>query len=473
MDGLVNYGLVDPNLTNALSAGYRGAEQNRLKMQAEARTAQIDQMKLEDLKRNREIMLKLQSDLVAAGHDPDLNKVFDALIATGDPNHVARGIEGKQHLKEQQAFAALMGGAGTPASAAAPAAAPAAVPMTAPVAAPMAAPAPAPAPAPAVAAPTVNALTAPSMRDPAAAAATRKRIDDLMAFAAANPGMASMAMQQARILQDQLELQSRNAPTKPAALAELEAYMNMTPEQKAAFEKLNKIKSPGTGAAAQTPPVAVVDPDTGTVVYVDRAEAVRRRLTPATSMEGVSPKEIQKREANFPQATLALKGFETKADLFIRDLKALRDDPGLEQITGVIYGRTPSVSPKGRRAQALYNKVTAKGGFQALQDLREASKTGGALGNISNQEGKQLTASFAAIDRTQEAQDLQNEIDQVIDDIEGSKTRMREAYDSTYAYRQDRGKAGGDEATPPSKPAAAKPITKKTKSGVAYTVEED
>jgi hypothetical protein len=84
------------------------------------------------------------------------------------------------------------------------------------------------------------------VRDAAAAAATQKQIDDLMAFAGANPGMASMAMQQARILQDRLELQSRNAPAKPAALAELDAYMNMTPEQKIAFERLQKIKAPGT-----------------------------------------------------------------------------------------------------------------------------------------------------------------------------------------------------------------------------------
>jgi hypothetical protein len=281
MDGLVNYGLVDPNLSNALSAGYRGAEQNRLKMQADTRAGQIDQMKLDDLKRNRELMLKLQSDLAAAGHDPDLNKVFDALIATGNPDYVTQGIAGKQHLKEQQAYAALIGGAGTAANA--PMAAPADAPMTAP-AAPMAAAPAAPiaaapaapiaaAPAaPIAAAPTnalvsppaaapvspsaptgINALVRPAMRDAAAAAATQKRIDDLMAFAGANPSMASIVMQQARILQDQLGLQSRNAPAKPAALEELDAYMNMTPAQKVAFERLQKIKAPGTNVNVAAP----------------------------------------------------------------------------------------------------------------------------------------------------------------------------------------------------------------------------
>lgn len=268
MDGLINYGLVDPSLTNALSAGYRGAEQNRLKTQADTRAAQVSQMNLEDLKRNRETMLKLQSDLVAAGHDPDLNKVFDALIATGDPNHVTQGIAGKQHLREQQAYAELIGGAGTPAGA--PMAAPADAPMVAPVGAPMVAPAGAPMPPntlapPAAAAPVrgVNTMAAPPaappiapVRDAAAAAATKKRIDDLMAFAATNPGMAPMAMQQAKILQDQLELQSRNAPATPATpalLQEFYAFNRMTPaEQKAFMAFKDASKPPGQSVNVQT-----------------------------------------------------------------------------------------------------------------------------------------------------------------------------------------------------------------------------
>ena len=164
-------------------------------------------------------------------------------------------------------------------------------------------------------------------------------------------------------------------------------------------------------------------------------------------MEGLPPKEIQKREATYPQATLSVKAFETKSDSFVKDLEKLRDDPGLENITGPVFGRTPSVTREGSRAQALYDKIVAKGGFQALQDMRDASKTGGALGNVSNQEGKQLQASVAALDRRQNAEDVRAAIDQLIEDIQGSKSRMREAYDSTYEYRQGRGDAA------PSKPA--------------------
>jgi hypothetical protein len=153
-------------------------------------------------------------------------------------------------------------------------------------------------------------------------------------------------------------------------------------------------------------------------------------------LEGISPKDLQKREAAFPQATSVIKGFEAKSDSFVQDLKQLRDHPGLSQITGVIAGRAPALTAEGRAAQALYDKVVAKGGFQALQELRDASKTGGALGNVSNQEGKQLTASFSAIDRRQDAPDVKAALDRAIGDVEGAKTRMREAYDMTYDYKR-------------------------------------
>jgi len=160
----------------------------------------------------------------------------------------------------------------------------------------------------------------------------------------------------------------------------------------------------------------------------------------AQSEQLLTPKEKQKREAAYPQATSAINSFESKADSFVKDIEKLRDSPGLSEITGFAAGRLPGLTANGRAAQALYDKIVAKGGFQALQDLRDASKTGGALGNVSNQEGKQLTASFAAIDRRQDAKDVKAALDQAIGDIQGSKTRLKEAYDLTYSYKAEQPK---------------------------------
>ena len=176
-------------------------------------------------------------------------------------------------------------------------------------------------------------------------------------------------------------------------------------------------------------------------------------LKEAASAELLTPKEKQKRESAYPQATSAISSFETKADSFVKDIEKLRDSPGLSEITGIAAGRLPGITANGRAAQALYDKIVAKGGFQALQDLRDASKTGGALGNVSNQEGKQLTASFAAIDRRQDAKDVRAALDQAIGDIQGSKTRLKEAYDLTYLYKAEqptKSSTGGNSVTAPN-----------------------
>ena len=165
----------------------------------------------------------------------------------------------------------------------------------------------------------------------------------------------------------------------------------------------------------------------------------------------LSPKEVQVREAKFPQATSALKSFESSSDNLVKDMIRLRDHPGLSSITGVLYGRTPSLTKEGREAQALYDKILARGGFQELQNMRNASPTGGALGNVSNQEGTQLRQAFGALDRTQEASSVQNELDRLVENVKGSTNRVRDTYNMTYDYK---GLGGDTSPTPPPAPGA-------------------
>jgi hypothetical protein len=157
----------------------------------------------------------------------------------------------------------------------------------------------------------------------------------------------------------------------------------------------------------------------------------------------LAPKELQAREAKFPMATQAVKTVEAKSDKLVADIETLKNHPGLDSITGTVYGRTPSVTSEGRAAQALYDSIVARGGFQELAAMRAASPTGGALGNVSNQEGQQLKDAFGTLNRTQDASSLRTQLGRVADDIRGAKQRVREAYDMTYDY-----KASAPSATP-------------------------
>lgn len=249
-----------------------------------------------------------------------------------------------------------------------------------------------------------------------------------------------------------------SAETKARAKAEEQKLLAMKPEQRVTYlsqqgatagDIVSKQNNANTVAATIRGQNLVNARENERIALAKEEAKIRRE-----GLEGIAPKELQKREAALPAATASIKGFEANSDSFIADLKKLRDHPGLSEITGFAAGRLPGITEEGRAAQALYDKIVAKGGFKALQDLRDASKTGGALGNISNQEGKQLTASFAAIQRTQDAKDVQASIDQAIGDIEGAKTRMREAYDSTYAYKNRKNAAsdGVDTSNPLLKP---------------------
>ena len=71
----------------------------------------------------------------------------------------------------------------------------------------------------------------------------------------------------------------------------------------------------GRAPAAPRPeaaPVAVVDPVTKKQIYVTREKSFG--MTPASAMESLAPKELQAREAKYPQATLAVETIESSSD---------------------------------------------------------------------------------------------------------------------------------------------------------------
>lgn len=212
-------------------------------------------------------------------------------------------------------------------------------------------------------------------------------------------------------------------------------------------------------------PVAVVDPTTNKTVYVSREEALAKRMTPAAAVEGLTSKERQNREAKYPQATAAVKTFESTTDTLVKDLQRLASHPGLDSITGFAAGRLPGITPAGREAEALFDKIVARGGFQELMNMRNQSPTGGALGNVSNEEGRRLQAAFAALDRRQDAPSVRKAVADAIEQLQGAKARVRDAYDMTYEYRQGGGAAPAAGALSPAEQAELEQLRKRFGKG--------
>ena len=458
--------LVNPNIAMSFRAPEM-PQQNALadyaavqQIQSNRRQGEVADRQLEKMKRDETSLNTMMSAITAKGGPSDPMEAAQAMIKSGIPHFMDAGFKLQTAARQRAEDMTAMGlsPAAAPAGGAAPAAAAPTGLASEPypgyyesigMAAPTNALAPTAAPVNAMvsntAVPSVNAMAPDTNKEAQIKAAKLKMLSPTAGVRDAG----------------KLELEKLTSEAPDAALmrqlgypitqAGYQAYRDaqrqermLNPQEEAQRIRIANASRAPAQPRAEQPPVAVVDPVSGKPVLVSREEALKGRMTPASAQESLSPKEIQKREAVLPQATAAIKGFETKSDNFVADLQKLRDHPGLDQITGLVAGRVPAITAAGRAAQALYDKVVAKGGFQALQDMRDASKTGGALGNVSNQEGKQLTASFAAINRVQDAADVRASIDEAVSNIQGAKTRMREAYDSTYSYKS----GGGGGAAP-------------------------
>ena len=106
--------------------------------------------------------------------------------------------------------------------------------------------------------------------------------------------------------------------------------------------------------------------------------------------------------------------------------------PGLQGITGV-RGAFPNIpGTQASDADAKLATLKSQVGFGVLQAMRNASKTGGALGNVSDAEGKRLEANLAALDKAQSVEQFQQSLQKIVDFSNGAKDRLSTAYNMKY-----------------------------------------
>jgi len=424
---------------------------------------QLHEQQLAQIQQDRSALEKLRQNIAGAGGPPDLDVAANEMIKSGVQHYVDLGYKILEKRQFQKNFLAAMGG-GEPAPAQ-----PAPVATTAPIQSPslsvenlsaggtgvkMRSNLPEQAPAP------TNALLGPSGLPSnfgdnvlAQIAELERKRNGLTMLAAQNPAIMPMVSELSRQIAKLREPQTFSpgqtvyVPGQaPVTLPAAERAPVGVSRGETLYDSKGNVIARGMAPEAPTP-VKIINEKTGKVEYATPSQAVGK--TPASEFTGLSPKDQQKREADYPAATSTIKSFEAQSDNFIKDMEKLRNHPGLSQISGILAGRIGGITSEGREAKALYDKIKAKGGFQAIQDLKNQSKTGSALGSVSNEEGRKLDASFAAIDRVQDAPSIQNALDDAVSQLRSSKQILRDKYDSTYEYRANR-----PAAVAPAVPAA-------------------
>lgn len=117
----------------------------------------------------------------------------------------------------------------------------------------------------------------------------------------------------------------------------------------------------------------------------------------------------------------------------------LTDDTKKFFSTGVIGQALSNVA--GTDATSLRSKldtITSGVGFGRLNDMREASKTGGALGNVSEIELRQLNASMGSLNPNQKPSELKKTLETIKKHYESTVRVLKAekyAYDNGYTFK--------------------------------------
>ncbi|TEA78636.1 hypothetical protein [Allopusillimonas ginsengisoli] len=147
-------------------------------------------------------------------------------------------------------------------------------------------------------------------------------------------------------------------------------------------------------------------------------------------------KETAKADVARPTETNAaltsLQSTESSLDRMEQAATDLLGHPGVNRITGYV-GMFPNV-PGGEAAdaQAMLENLKSQVGFSVLQAMREASKTGGALGAVSDKENEMLQNNLAALQNSQSPEQFRENVKKIVDFARGSKERLKQAYARQY-----------------------------------------
>lgn len=156
-----------------------------------------------------------------------------------------------------------------------------------------------------------------------------------------------------------------------------------------------------------------------------------------------------KMQGAFNQDTAMLSGSTNSMDRLATAANELLNHPGLKGIYGM-RGVVPNIpGTEAADAAALLNTLKSQVGFGVLQDMRNNSKTGGALGAVSDAENKMLQSNLAALEKAQSVEQATKSLQKIISYTDDAKSRLSSAYNLKHGNQ-----SYGQNAQQPTQPKA-------------------
>ena len=190
------------------------------------------------------------------------------------------------------------------------------------------------------------------------------------------------------------------------------------------FRQLTQPEEPVT--TVQTQPEVKVEPKQEGTTEI-KAEI------PLVQSETISPKEKEKLILDQPQTTASVEYAIDQTRQMRNTARRLLADPNLDNAFG-LTGLGMSLYPGSPAAdvRATLDILKNQSFVEGLQAMRAASKTGGAVGNVSDSEGKRFESLRASLSQAQSAERAREELERLDKELEETEKRLSGAYSRTY-----------------------------------------
>jgi hypothetical protein len=205
--------------------------------------------------------------------------------------------------------------------------------------------------------------------------------------------------------------QGRNA-AEQQAYKTADYLAQFLPPERVASETYRMTGVDLSGKLASTPNLLKrAEAETG--LAKTRAETEGARALTAEREEDVAKKAQARREAPV-QDYRALENTMYGLNRLEALATELRDAPGLWRAAGPVAGRLPTMAGQTANLEAKLKTLKSKVARQTLQEIRDASKTGGALGNVSDKDISLLENAISNLELTQTPESFRQAMDEVI-----------------------------------------------------------
>lgn len=161
----------------------------------------------------------------------------------------------------------------------------------------------------------------------------------------------------------------------------------------------------------------------------------------------VAAKDKAEKAANAPQAQKQAELVVRPLDNALNSIAQAMNHPGLSAVTGPFAGRLPSFREDSVNAQAAINTVKRQVAGAVIQAMRDASKSGGAVGNVTEGEWPRLEGMIASLEQAQTTDEFQKALDDIQNHMLAVRTAVVKAHMTDYPS-----------ASLPTAPEPVKPI---------------